>query len=180
MGAHPTKNTIPGGKGRNCCEPRQYAERINSIRPGLTGEALAHRWDNHFPPVDPTRTLQPHRDALILSLGIGDFDVRRVLVDPGSSANLVQASVIGHMGHSLTGLENPDESYPDSTDLQHILRRHYTTGPSWPQSLSTCNSQWYKSYHPSMSSWTHMASLHESHPFHISSNGEFPHQRRTN
>ncbi|RVX06112.1 hypothetical protein CK203_018843 [Vitis vinifera] len=31
-----------------------------------------------FPPVDPTRTLQPHRDALILSLEIGDFDSRGV------------------------------------------------------------------------------------------------------
>ncbi|RVW19843.1 Transposon Ty3-I Gag-Pol polyprotein, partial [Vitis vinifera] len=60
-----------------------------------------------FPPIDPTRTLQPHRDALILSLEIGDFDVRRILVDPGSSADLVQASVVGRMGHSLTGLENP-------------------------------------------------------------------------
>ncbi|KAL6347625.1 hypothetical protein AAG906_026153 [Vitis piasezkii] len=55
----------------------------------------------------PTRTLQPHRDAFILSLEIGDFDVRRILVDPGSSADLVQASVVGHMRHSLTGLENP-------------------------------------------------------------------------
>nr|CAN65131.1 hypothetical protein VITISV_005198 [Vitis vinifera] len=73
-----------------------------------------HRWDNHFPTsrphsdtAAPTRTLQPHRDALILSLEIGDFDVRRILVDPGSSADLVQASVVSHMGHSLTGLENP-------------------------------------------------------------------------
>nr|CAN83382.1 hypothetical protein VITISV_024224 [Vitis vinifera] len=57
--------------------------------------------------LDPTRILQPHRDALILSLDIGDFDVRRILVDPGSSTDLVQASVISHMGHSLTGLENP-------------------------------------------------------------------------
>ncbi|KAL6316293.1 hypothetical protein AAG906_017924 [Vitis piasezkii] len=77
-------------------------ERINSIRPGLTGEGL-HPIDGTiiFPPVDPTRTLQPHRDALILSLEIGEFDVRRILVDPGSSADLVQASVVGHMGHSL-------------------------------------------------------------------------------
>nr|CAN79366.1 hypothetical protein VITISV_036684 [Vitis vinifera] len=36
----------------------------------------------------------------------GDFDVRRILIDPGSSADLVQASVISHMGHSLTGLKN--------------------------------------------------------------------------
>ncbi|RVW98476.1 Transposon Ty3-I Gag-Pol polyprotein [Vitis vinifera] len=53
------------------------------------------------------RAASPHRDTLILSLEIGDFDVRRILVDPGSSGNLVQASVISHMGHSLTGLENP-------------------------------------------------------------------------
>ncbi|KAL6327105.1 hypothetical protein AAG906_014349 [Vitis piasezkii] len=49
-----------------------------------------------FPSVDPTRILQPHRNALILSLGMGDFDVRRILVDPGSS-----------MGRELFGLENP-------------------------------------------------------------------------
>ena len=42
-----------------------------------------------------------------MSLEIGDFNVRRILVDPSSSADLVQASVISHMGHSLTGLENP-------------------------------------------------------------------------
>nr|CAN80571.1 hypothetical protein VITISV_004508 [Vitis vinifera] len=83
-------------------------EHINSIRPGLTGGG-PRPIDGTiiFPPVDPTRTLQPHRDALILSLEIGDFDVRRILVDPGSSTNLVQASVVGHMGHSLTGLKNP-------------------------------------------------------------------------
>ncbi|RVW98422.1 hypothetical protein CK203_026749 [Vitis vinifera] len=83
-------------------------ERINSIRPGLTGEG-PRPIDGTiiFPPVDPTRTLQPHRDALILSLEIGDFDVRRILVDLGSSADLVQASVMSHIGHTLTGLENP-------------------------------------------------------------------------
>nr|CAN61770.1 hypothetical protein VITISV_041898 [Vitis vinifera] len=83
-------------------------ERINSIRPGLTGGG-PRPIDGTiiFPPVDPTRTLEPHRDALILSLEIGDFDVRRILVDPSSSADLVQASVVAHMGHNLMGLENP-------------------------------------------------------------------------
>ncbi|RVW72939.1 hypothetical protein CK203_053121 [Vitis vinifera] len=83
-------------------------EHINSIRPGLTrGGPRPIDGTIIFPPVDPTRTLQPHRDALILSLEIGDFDVRRILVDPGSSTDLVQASVVGRMGHSLAGLENP-------------------------------------------------------------------------
>ncbi|XP_034704137.1 uncharacterized protein LOC117928351 [Vitis riparia] len=35
------------------------------------------------------------------------FDVRRILIDPGSSVDLVQASVISHMGHNFVGLENP-------------------------------------------------------------------------
>ncbi|XP_010646201.1 uncharacterized protein LOC104878120 [Vitis vinifera] len=65
-------------------------EHINSIRPGLTGGG-PRPIDGTiiFPPVDPTRTLQPHRDTLILSLEIGDFDVRRILVDPDSLTNLV-------------------------------------------------------------------------------------------
>ena len=83
-------------------------ERVNSIRPGLTCGS-AHPIDGTiiFPLVDPIRILQPHCDALILSLGIGDFDVRRILVDPDSSANLLQASVIKQMGIELSGLENP-------------------------------------------------------------------------
>ena len=33
--------------------------------------------------------------------------MRRILIDPCSLADLVQASVVSHMGHSLTGLEKP-------------------------------------------------------------------------
>nr|CAN61917.1 hypothetical protein VITISV_027490 [Vitis vinifera] len=77
-------------KRQKLLQAASIRERINSIRPGLTGEG-PRPIDGTiiFPPVDPTRTLQ------------------RILVDPGSSADLVQASVIGHMGHSLAGLENP-------------------------------------------------------------------------
>ncbi|RVW90249.1 hypothetical protein CK203_036813 [Vitis vinifera] len=113
-------------------------ERINSIRPGLTGGG-PRPIDGTiiFPPVDPTRTLQPHRDALILSLEIGDFDVRRILVDPGSSADLVQASVVGHMGHSLTGLENPGRILSGFNGLQlHPWETLYCRS-KLAQSLST-------------------------------------------
>ncbi|XP_034680445.1 uncharacterized protein LOC117910483 [Vitis riparia] len=83
-------------------------ERVNSIRPGITeGGPRLIDGTITFPPVDPTRILRPHRDALILSLGMDKFDVRRILIDPGSSADLVQASVISHMGHNLVGIENP-------------------------------------------------------------------------
>ena len=39
-------------------------------------------------------------------LGINDFDVRQILVDPGSSINLLQVSVIKQMGFSPSSLEN--------------------------------------------------------------------------
>ncbi|RVW57997.1 hypothetical protein CK203_113326 [Vitis vinifera] len=82
-------------------------ERINSIRPGLTSGS-AHPIDGTiiFPLVYPIRILQPHRDALIMFLGIGDFDVRRILVYPGSSADLLQVSAIKQMGLVPSSLEN--------------------------------------------------------------------------
>ena len=83
-------------------------ERVNSIRPGITGGGTRPIDGTIvFSPVDPTRKLQPHRDTLILSPGMGDFDVRRILVDPSSSTDLLQASVINQIGRELSGLENP-------------------------------------------------------------------------
>ena len=64
-------------------------EHISSIRSSLA-DGSAHPIDGAilFPLVDPAQVLQPHLDTLIMTLGIGDFDVRRILVDPGSSINL--------------------------------------------------------------------------------------------
>lgn len=44
------------------------------------------------PPINANRVLQPHEDALILTLGISGFNVWRVLIDPGSSTDLLQMS----------------------------------------------------------------------------------------
>ena len=38
---------------------------------------------------------------------IGDFNVRWILVDPGSSTNLLQVSVVKQMGLMPSNLENP-------------------------------------------------------------------------
>ena len=71
--------------------------------------------DDHisFPPINPTRVITPHYDALVLTVCINSFDVHRVLVDPGSTADLLhlpafqQMNVpIGHLhssGRILTG-----------------------------------------------------------------------------
>ena len=83
-------------------------EHVSSIRPGLANGSI-YPIDGTivFPAVDPARELQPHQDALILTLGVGDFDVKRILVDPGGSANLLQVAVIKQMGFEPSSLENP-------------------------------------------------------------------------
>lgn len=83
-------------------------EHVNSVRPGLV-EGSVQPIDGTIvsPPTDPTRVLQPHRHALILTLGVGDFDVKRILIDPGNSANLLQVSIIKQMGFIPSSLENP-------------------------------------------------------------------------
>ena len=50
--------------------------------------------------------LQPHEDALILILGVGGFDMRIILVDLGSSIDLLQMSAYRQMGYSPSALEN--------------------------------------------------------------------------
>ena len=42
-----------------------------------------------FPPIDPTRVITPHYDALVLTVCINSFDVHMVLVDPGTAADLL-------------------------------------------------------------------------------------------
>ena len=48
-----------------------------------------------FPLINPSRVITPHHDALVLTLCINDFDVHRVLIDPGSTANLLQLLPLG-------------------------------------------------------------------------------------
>ena len=43
-----------------------------------------------FPHINPFRVITPHHDALVLTLCINNFDVHRVLVDPGSATDLLQ------------------------------------------------------------------------------------------
>ena len=60
-----------------------------------------------FPPINVIQVLQPHENSLILTLRVGGFDMRRILVDPGSSVDLFQMSAYRQMGYSPFTLENP-------------------------------------------------------------------------
>ena len=50
-----------------------------------------------FPHINPTRFITPHYDALVLTLCINNFDVHRVLVDPGSAADLLHLPTFQQM-----------------------------------------------------------------------------------
>ncbi|XP_070049975.1 uncharacterized protein [Nicotiana tomentosiformis] len=50
--------------------------------------------DITFTEEDAHGLLLPHNDALVISLNILDFKIKRVLVDPGSSANIIQWRVL--------------------------------------------------------------------------------------
>ena len=46
-----------------------------------------------FSDEDKIRTIQPHDDALVVTLKIGGYDVKRVLVDQGSAVEVMYADL---------------------------------------------------------------------------------------
>ena len=59
-----------------------------------------------FPPIDPTLIITPYYDALVLTLGINNFDVHRVLVDPGNEAELLHLPALMQMKVPLSHLSS--------------------------------------------------------------------------
>ncbi|XP_070056160.1 uncharacterized protein [Nicotiana tomentosiformis] len=68
-----------------------------------------------FDDVDVDCLMIPHNDALVISLLIHDTNVKRVLIDPGSSVNIILLRVVNEMqiddqmipkAHSLSGFNN--------------------------------------------------------------------------
>ena len=59
-----------------------------------------------FPPINLTRVIIPHYDALVLTMCINSFDVHRVLVDPGNAADLLHLPAFKHMGVPLYHLSS--------------------------------------------------------------------------
>ena len=51
-----------------------------------------------FPPINPTRFITPHYDALVLTLCINSFDVHRVHIDPGSATDLLHLPALKQTG----------------------------------------------------------------------------------
>ena len=61
-----------------------------------------------FPPINPTRIITPHYDALVLTVCINSFDVHRVLVDPGSAGDLLHLPTFQQMKVPIGHLHSSD------------------------------------------------------------------------
>ncbi|XP_023915431.2 uncharacterized protein LOC112026999 [Quercus suber] len=60
---------------------------------------------------DKVETIQPHDDALVITLRIGDYDVRRMMVDDGSAAKVMYQDL--YKGLTL----KPEDLTPYSSPL---------------------------------------------------------------
>ena len=67
-----------------------------------------------FSEADKQGTIQPHDDALVVTLRIGGYDVRRVMIDQGSAAEIMYPDLFKGLGlkpENLTTYSSPLVSF---------------------------------------------------------------------
>ena len=67
-----------------------------------------------FSEEDKVRTIQPHDDALVVTLKIGGYDVKRVMVDQGSGAEIMYPDLYNGLRlklEDLTAYDSPLVSF---------------------------------------------------------------------
>ena len=81
--------------------------RINAISTPESSVAIQLVDDPiSFPPINPTKVITPHYDVLVITLCINNFDVHRVLVDPGSATDLLHLPAFQQMKVPLDHLSS--------------------------------------------------------------------------
>ena len=104
----PTINFILGGLADNQYQSKKQRRRmlraasvrarVNTIsNQGDVPAILPVDGPISFPPINPTRVITPRYDALVLTVCINNFDMHRVLVDPGSAADLLHLPAFNQM-----------------------------------------------------------------------------------
>ena len=71
-----------------------------------------------FSDEDKRGTIQPHNDALVVTLRIGGFDVKRVLVHPGSAVEVMYPDLYKGLNlrpKDLTAYDSPFISFEGKT-----------------------------------------------------------------
>ncbi|RVW74826.1 Transposon Ty3-I Gag-Pol polyprotein [Vitis vinifera] len=106
-------------------------EHVSSIQPGLASGGI-HPIDGTivFPAMDPVRVLQPHRDALILALGVGDFEVKKSWSIQGAPRICCKWRSSNKWVSYPPAWRIPEESYLDSKVLPQPRLGYRTVGSS--------------------------------------------------
>lgn len=137
----------------------------------MFGRLMAHYFPSHwFQPCNFLAQRCPN------PLGVRDFDVQTILVDPGNSIDLLQMSTYRKMGYSSSALENLSRIFDQiQWNINSLLGRYHPSRPGRVSHLK-CSilssgglitiQRYYK---------MGMTTQNESHSFHISSNGELSH-----
>ena len=116
-GPRPTINFILGGPADNQYQSKKQRRRVlqtasvrakvNTINDqGNVPVVLPVDGPISFPPINPTRVITPHYDALILTMCINSFNVHRVLIDPGSATDLLYLPAFKQMRVSIDHLHS--------------------------------------------------------------------------
>ena len=71
---------------------------------------------------DKVGTIQPHDDALMITLRIGGYDVKRVMVDQGSGAEIMYLDLYKELNLRLKNLTTYDSSLVSFDGKVVILR----------------------------------------------------------
>lgn len=61
-----------------------------------------------FSKADKVLTFQPHNNALVVTLRIGGFDIKRVMVDQGSGTEIMYSNLYKGLGLKLEDLSKYD------------------------------------------------------------------------
>ena len=88
-----TINVIFAAPGRTGSNPSKVMSVTRLSSEGINQESKRARVDRPlimgFSDDDKIGTLQPHDDALVITLRIGGYDVKQVMVDQGSAAKIM-------------------------------------------------------------------------------------------
>ncbi|XP_030969732.1 uncharacterized protein LOC115990009 [Quercus lobata] len=77
---------------------------VEESQPGPKRARMSFRPVISFSEEDKIRTIQPHDDALLITLRIGDYDVKRVMVDGGSATEVMYPDLYKGLGLKLEDL----------------------------------------------------------------------------
>ena len=75
-----------------------------------------------FSDVDKLGTIQPHDDALVVTLRIGEYDVKRVMTDQGSAAKIMYLDLYKGLGLKLKNITTYSSLLVSFEDKMVVLK----------------------------------------------------------